>query len=153
MKTSWLLLSVFVLNPILPFPNNSQNLKIYQIIGKKMDYVVSHFGKPAHQDRSNKEMQCIFYKTDNSQSVFVGNKAEVFQAECSKTFDSKSAADNELISLIKGCKNEGYEIDTLNISEYNMNIPGIKINVSLFENNFSKKYEIKVKANKSVGLK
>ncbi|MBI1931712.1 MAG: hypothetical protein HYS24_04180 [Ignavibacteriales bacterium] len=153
MKTSWLLLSVFVLNPILPFPNNSQNLKIYQIIGKKMDYVVSYFGKPAHQDRSNKEMQCVFYKTDNSQSVFVANKAEVFQAECSKTFDSKSAADNELISLIKGCKNEGYEIDTLNISEYNMNIPRIKINVSLFENNFSKKYEIKVKANKSVGLK
>lgn len=153
MKTSWLFISVFVLNQIIPSPNISQNLKVYQIIGKKIDFVISKFGKPAHQDRSNPNMQCIFYKTNNSQSVFVSDNEGVFQAECSYNYSSKSSANVELNNFLTKCKNEGYEIDTINSAEYDLSSSGVKINATLFENNFSKKYEIKVKANKSVGLK
>ncbi|MFZ1290610.1 MAG: hypothetical protein WAR79_11005 [Melioribacteraceae bacterium] len=153
MKTPWLFLSVFVINQIIPSTNISQNLKVYQIIGKKIDFVISKFGKPVHQDRSNPNMQCIFYKTKTSQSVFVSDNEGIFQAECSHYYDKKNSAKDELNIFIAKCKNEGYEIDTVNISEYNLNKPGVKVNVVLFENNFSQKYEIKVKANKSVGLK
>lgn len=153
MKASWLFISVFVLNQILPTVNISQNLKVYQIIGKKIDFVISKFGKPIHQDRSNPNMQCFFYKTKNSQSVFVSDKQGIFQAECSISFDNKKTANNELSNLIEKCKNEGYDIDTINAAEYDLTSSSVKINATLFENNFSKKYEIKVKANKSVGLK
>jgi hypothetical protein len=130
-------------------PSSAQNLNVYELIGEKLSAVTAKFGKPVHQDKSNPAMECVFYKTKTFQMVFVANQQGVFQAEGCKSFDSKSAAVKELNNLVKDCNRSGYITDTLNVSEYNVHKKGVKFNLSLMENNFSKKYEVKIKANKS----
>ena len=154
MKTSWFLKSVFVLL-FFSFIDSvySQDLNTYQMIGKSMDYAISKYGKPAHKDLSNKSMQCVFYKTKTYQTVFVANEGGVFQCESSVCYNKKSVARSNLSDLINKCKKEGYQIDTVNVAEFNLYGKGTKLNISLFENTFSNKYEVKIKANKSVGMK
>jgi hypothetical protein len=154
MKNSWLFKSVFVL--IFFFIINStlsQDLNTYQMVGKSMDYAISKYGKPAHQDLSNKSMQCVFYKTKTYQTVFVANEQGIFQCESSVYYDKKSEANQNLSSLISKCNKDGFSIDTVNIAEFNIYRNGLKLNVSLFENTYSNKYEVKVKASRSEGMK
>ncbi len=154
MRTSWFFKSVFVL--LFFFFNHStlsQDLNTYQMIGKSMKYAISKYGKPAHKDLSNKSMQCVFYKTKKYQTVFVANEAGVFQCESSICYNKKSDANKNLASVINKCKKEGYQVDTVNIAEYNLYGKGKKLNISLFENTFSNKYEVKIKANKSAGMR
>ena len=154
MKTSWFFKSAFVLLFFLFIHSTfSQDLYTYQMIGKTMNYAISKYGKPAHQDLSNKSMQCVFYKTQKYQTVFVANEKGIFQCESSLCYDKKSAANSNLVNFIRKCKTEGYQIDTVNVAEYNLSGQGKKLNISLFENTYSNKYEVKVKANKSEGMK
>ena len=154
MKTSCLFKSVFVLLFFLVYQSvYLQDLNVQKTIGKTMDYVISKYGKPAHQDVSNKSMQCVFYKSKTSQSVFVADQDGVYQAESSMCYDKQSSAKNALLDLVNSCKTSGYQVDTVNTSEYNLYAGGVKLNASLFENNLSNKYEVKVKANRGVGLK
>ena len=127
----------------------SQNLNVHDMIGENLDVVIKTFGKPAHQDRANKAMECMFYKTKNYQMVFVANEEGVYQAEGSNSVTSKSSAEGIINDFLKDCKDKGFIIDTLNVSEFNLKKPGVKMNISLFENTFSAKYEVKVKANRS----
>ncbi|MCB9205812.1 MAG: hypothetical protein H6610_07635 [Ignavibacteriales bacterium] len=131
----------------------SQNLDVHNMIGKDMNSVFNKYGKPVHQDKSNPAMHCVFYKDKLTQKVFVADKDGVYQAEGSFCFSSKSDAMSSINSLLSESKSDGYEIDTLNVSEFNVLGKGVKVNLSLFENSMSKKYEIKVKAQKSVGVR
>ena len=150
MKTrNIIVLIVLFLLIFLLTPSSAQSLEVYELIGQKMSTVIDKFGKPAHQDKSNPSMECVFYKTKTYQMVFVANQKGVFQAEGCKSFDSKSSALKELNDIVKDCNRGGYETDTVNVSEYNIRKKGIKFNLSLMENNFSKKYEVKIKANSS----
>jgi len=154
MKTSWFLKSVFVLLFFFFIHSAlSQDLNTYKMIGKSMNFTISKYGKPAHKDLSNKSMQCVFYKSKKYQTVFVANNEGVFQCESSVCYNKKSTASSKLASFIRNCINEGYQVDTVNVAEYNLNGKGKKLNISLFENTYSNKYEVKIKANKSVGMK
>ncbi len=127
----------------------SQDVKVHKLIGKNLETVISKYGKPAHQDRSNPAMECIFYKTQTYQLVFVADNQGVFQAEASKVYNDKSSAINSLDKMISECIAEGCNPDTINAHEFGLQGGGFKANLSLFENTYSKKYEIKVKANRS----
>ncbi len=153
MKTSWLLKIVVIL--LIFFSSHSvytQNLDVHLMLGKRIDQVISKYGKPNHQDRSNKSMECVFYKTKTHQTVFVSNENGVYQSEGSYCFDTQSAALKSMSNLIDECKTYGFEIDTLNSQEYNVFTSEVKLNASLFENTLSKKYEVKIKANRTTGL-
>ena len=129
---------------------NAQGITVHEMIGKNMDQVIAKYGKPSHQDRSNPSMECVFYKTKENQIVFVANEGGVFQAEGSNFYDKKSAAENAMDNLISMCVGTGFTSDTLNVAEINLHKKGVDLNVSLFENTYSKKYELKVKAHKTI---
>ncbi|MBN1301860.1 MAG: hypothetical protein JW995_11655 [Melioribacteraceae bacterium] len=147
MKKIVLLSSILFLTAAI----TAQELHVHEFIGRSMKDVISKFGKPAHHDRSNPSMECVFYKTKTFQMVFVANKEGVFQAEGTKCFNSRSSAEKEISKLLKDSMGTGYSVDTLNVAEFELRKSGIKFNLLLFENNYSKKYEIKVKANHSAG--
>ncbi len=132
-------------------PSSAQNINVHEMIGEKISTVISKYGKPAHRDKSNPAMECIFYKSKSHQLVFVANKKGVFQAEGCKRFTNKRTAEKELRKIITACNRKGYSTDTVNVSEFNIHKKGVRFNVMLMENNFSKKYEVKIKANKYEG--
>ena len=154
MKSSWLAkILLFSLLPIFTDQINAQDLAVYKMIGKNINEVISKYGKPVHQDRSNPAMECIFYKTKTSQKVFVAGKKIVFQAEGSFCYTNKSKAVEEILNLVSDTEKNGFKVDTLNATEYLLYRNNAKVNLSLFENSFSKKYEVKIKANKTMGMK
>jgi hypothetical protein len=44
---------------------------------------------------------------------------------------------------------KGLEPDTLGVTDYNIQCSGAKVDLTLFENKYSKQYQIKVKANRT----
>jgi len=154
MKTSWLAkVLLFLLLNLFSIQLHSQDLAVYKMIGKNINQVISKYGKPGHQDRSNPSMECIFYKTKTSQKVFVASTEGVFQAEGSFCFTNKSKAIKSLNNIVTETESNGFTVDTLNAFEYILYRNGAKVNLSLFENSFSNKYEVKIKANKTMGMK
>lgn len=130
---------------------NSQDLNTFNMIGKKLSTVISDYGKPVHHDKSNAEMECIFYKKKNYQMVFVANQKEVYQVHGFKIYNDKNSAHKTMNKLLADCSKQGYKIDTLNVSEFDMRGKNIEVNISLFENPHSHKYEIKIDAFKREG--
>lgn len=147
--TRLLIILLFIILFFLFLPSYAQDINVQEMIGKKLDTVIKTYGKPVHQDRSNPSMECIFYKSNVYQMVFVANQEGVFQAEGSKAFNSNSSAQKALHDLLAKCQSQDYKTDTINVAEFNLNKPGVRMNISVFENTYSKKYEVKVKANKS----
>jgi len=128
---------------------SAQDVCVYKMIGKHLDAVVAKYGKPDHKDNSNPSMTCFFYKTKSYNLVFVSDKSAVYQAEGSKSFKSKSKAESEMYKVLTNCRNEGITIDTIATGKYSLFTTGIRMKFTLFENKFSKKFEVKIKANKS----
>lgn len=152
MKASRLIIIILlILLFIFLSPSSAQDINVYEMIGEKISTVISKYGKPAHRDQSNPAMECVFYKTKSHQLVFVADPKGVFQAEGCKKYSNLSSAQKELNKIVSNCIRSGYTTDTLNVSEYNIRKKGVKFNLMLFENNYSKKYEVKIKANKYEG--
>lgn len=150
MKSSTLIVvTFFVLFLLLPLISLSQSIEVHLLIGKNMDEVIKEFGKPAHQDRSNPSMECVFYKTSNHQKVFVADKAGVYQAEATKFFPNKPDAIKEINKIISSAKKKGFISDTLSITEYFLHRKGAAMDLILYENVGSQKFEIRAKARKS----
>jgi hypothetical protein len=127
----------------------AQDLEIYKFIGKPLTQVIQHYGKPVHQDKSNPAMVCSFYQTNTYRYVFVSNQKGVYQAEGNVSFSSSGSATQTITELIGELQSAGFESDTVGVGDYNLLGPGVKLNITLFENSYSKKYEVKIKANKS----
>ena len=150
MKSSrFLLAPIFLLVLILSNPVYSQGLKVHNMIGKSLDGVAEFYGKPVHKDIANENMQCIFYKTNNDQFVFVADAEGVYQAEGSVGYNSRKAALDAMNDFINSCQSQDCKIDTVSQTEFHFEKPGVKADATLFENTHSEKYEVKVKANKS----
>ena len=124
----------------------AQDINVTKLIGKNLDTAVKQLGKPVHQDRSNKEMECVFYKSKSHQIILVANKQGIYQAEGMKCYDSKKSAQNMLNSVISQALSMGCKVDTVNASEYHIDKTGCEANIILLENPSSKKYEVKIKA-------
>ncbi len=129
----------------------AQEISICKLIGKSTNEVIRQYGKPIHQDMSNPAMQCMFYKTKDYQLVFVANKEGVYQAEGNLSYGSKRNAGKAITGFLSDCGEKGMKIDTVNADEFNVDGDNFKMNIVLFQNTSSNKYEIKVKANRSGG--
>lgn len=140
---------VFLLLPFL-FAN-AQDLSTYNMIGEKLSTVFTKYGKPVHHDKSEPEMECVFYKTKTYQMVFVANQQGVYQVQGFNIFSDKASADKILNDLLADCQKKGFTTDTLNVSEYDLRAKNIELKFSLFENPHSHKYELKMEAFKREG--
>lgn len=141
-------IAVILLLFFLLLPNTvlSQNIEVFNFIGKSMNSAVNNYGKPAHQDRSDPAMECVFYKTKTHQLVFVGNKQGIYQAEGSKYYGNKSSATKALDKIISSSINSGFVCDTVSVTEFNIEKKGVAADICLYENVGSQKFEVRVKA-------
>ena len=132
---------------------HSQELDVYNMIGLKLNSVIKKYGKPIHQDRSNPEMECIFYKTKISQKIFVSNREGIFQAEGTHCYNNRAKAMNAIKTIIRGNLKKGNTVDTLNAIKFEFITDKTKVTLSLFENSNSKEYEVRMKARRAESLK
>ncbi len=154
MGTSLILrILLFLLLPYFSIQLYSQDLELYSMIGKNINTVINTFGKPVHQDRNNPQMECVFYKTKTTQKTFVANTSGVFQAEGSFCYSDFATARNTLDKIISISKTKDFRVDTLNTDNFALYGNNTKVDLSIFNNSLSKRYEIKMKAQKSLGVK
>jgi hypothetical protein len=148
MQTAKLLSLLLIISFLLiPRSLTAQDVNVTKLIGKNLDSAVKQLGKPQHQDRSNKEMECVFYKSKTHQIILVANKNGIYQAEAMKRYDDRQSALKLLNSIVKESLNAGCNVDTVNASEYNLDKKGCEANIMLLENPSSKKFEVRIKAN------
>ncbi len=126
----------------------SQNIPIYEILGKSTDYVLKTFGKPKKSDKSNPNMECLFYRKANRRMVFVANHGTVFQAQVHLSYKSKKTADSEFKKLCKDCEKNGFSKSKIDNNTILYKRSGAKLKVTMFFNPSKKKYEISLEAQK-----
>ena len=134
-----------------PLLTSAQDLSTYNMIGEKLSTVITKYGKPVHHDKSEPEMECVFYKTKTYQMVYVANQQGVYQVQGFNIYSDKASAEKMLNDLLADCKKKGFTTDTLNVSEYDLRAKNIEVKFSLFENPHSHKYELKMEAFKREG--
>lgn len=127
----------------------AQEINVHSVIGKNQSEVVKKFGNPVHKDNSNPEMVCMFYKGKNRTIVFVADKVGVYQAEATATFDNEQTARNKVDDFISLSLTDEFTTDTISVSDFHLHKKGVKVDLQLAENKITKKYEIRVKANRS----
>ncbi len=127
---------------------NAQNIQVHNMIGKKQSEVIKKYGNPVHKDVSNPEMQCMFYQTNISTMIFVSDADGVYQAEATKTFELESNARTEIDLFISDSRNNGFDVDSVTTSDFHLHKKGTKVDLQISENKLSKKFDIRVKANK-----
>lgn len=140
--------TVFCFLPILDAAQ-AQQIKYCEMIGKTVNEVMKVYGKPAHQDLSTPSMKCLFYQTRQGRSTFVADEKGVFQIHVDMLFGSEREAKKSIDNFLNGCSLQNYEIDTLNTGNYKILSTGVKMELTLFENTFTKNFEIKFVANRS----
>ena len=127
----------------------AQDINVHNYIGKKPSDVIKKYGKPVHQDNSNPSMQCMFYKSSTGNIIFVANEEGIYQAESTTSYNRERDARSLIDSFISGSVSEGYSVDTLSTSEFDLKKSGVKVNLQVYENKSSQKFDIRVKANRS----
>ena len=149
MKTFCFYISLLFLVFFISTPNFSQDINVHDYIGKKQSDVIKKYGQPVHQDKSNPSMQCMFYKSGSGSMIFVSDEDGVYQAESSTSFNKQRVARSAIDTFISGSVSEGFSVDTVSTSEFDLKKPGVKVNLQISENKSSQKFDVRVKANRS----
>ncbi len=149
MKTQKTFLFYFLLSIIFPSFITAQNIEVHNFIGKSQKDVIRAYGNPVHKDDSNPSMNCIFYQNNASTMIFVSDENGVYQAEATKSFDTQSEARAVINSFISGSIKDGFAVDSVSTSDFQLHKKGTKVQLQLYENKLTKNFEIRVKANKS----
>ena len=131
---------------------SAQDINVHNFIGKKQSDVIKKFGKPAHQDNSNPAMLCMFYQYGSNSMIFVSNADGVYQAEANISYNTEKAARSDLSSMISNSISKGFAVDTVSTMDFKLHKPGVNVQLQMAENKISKKYDVRVKANKSESL-
>ncbi len=128
---------------------SAQDIQLCQFIGKDSKEVIKKFGKPVYHDKSNPYMECIYYQTKNSRMAFIADNEGVYQIQVDFMYNSEIEAKKALNNFLYECSSSNMKVDTVNIGDFKIQAPGVKMSLTLFENKFSKKYELKFKAGRS----
>lgn len=126
----------------------AQNIHVHNMIGKKQSEVIKKYGNPVHKDSSNPAMLCMFYQTNISTMIFVSDADGVYQAEATKTFEMETKARTEIDLFILDSRKNGFDVDSVTTSDFHLHKKGTKVDLQISENKLSKKFDIRVKANK-----
>lgn len=127
----------------------TQQMKYCKMVGKSVNEVIKNFGKPVHQDLSNPSMKCVFYQTKSSRAAFIADENGVYQIQVDLSYNSEREAKKSIDEFLGDCGSQSYGIDTVEVGNYSIRAPGVKMELTLFENTYSKKYEVKFKADRS----
>ena len=150
MKTLKIFLVFFFTVSLFPELLNSQDLNVHFMIGKKKNAVTQKYGKPVHQDNSDPNMICMFYQSKDDRMIFVSNREGVFQVESYRYFNTEISARNAVDAVIKKSIAESFTVDTVSLSDFTLHKPGVTADLQMSENKLTKKFDVKVKARKSV---
>lgn len=137
----FILLLLFILSSASAY---TQDLTVFNFIGKKQSDIISRFGKPVHVDNSIPSMICIFYRNPNM--VFVSDETGVFQADILKEYNSETSLQTALNDCIKKSINAGYKVDTISAKIIAISKQGVRAEVNIDKNNESGKYNLKIEA-------
>jgi len=129
----------------------AQDLNIYNMIGKKLAYVIQVYGKPIHQDNSNPDMVCTFFKGSDGTMSFVSNKNGVYQAETYKSYGSPGAARSEIDKSISKAISGGFKCDTVSVDDFQLIKTGVKSTLQVNNNKITKKTDVHAKAVRTEG--
>lgn len=127
----------------------AQDLYVYKLIGKSQNDVTKKYGKPVHKDISDPTMICMFYKSPGGTMIFVSDKEGVYQVESTVSYSTEEKARLEFDKVIQSSLNDRWQIDTVTVNDFYIHGTGVKIDLQLCENKLSKKFDVRVKANKS----
>jgi len=124
----------------------AQDINVHNAIGKKQSEVIKKYGNPVHQDNSNPSMKCMFYKGSTYTLTFVSDENGIYQAEANASYESLEKANLVIAAFLTDSRNNEYTIDSVTVTDYNLQKKGIKVDLQLAENKLSKKYDVRVKA-------
>ena len=139
----------FLLIVLLPVFVNAQSLEVHKLLGQTTNAVIKQYGNPVHKDASNPDMVCMFYQNKTMSMIFVSGKTGVYQAEANKNFSTETDARSNIDSFISNSIANGFVVDTISTSDFQLKKPGAKVDLQLSENKISKNFEVKVKAKKT----
>jgi len=149
MKTKKMFFVSFFLMCLIPVFLSAQDISVHKFIGKSKSDVIKKYGNPAHQDNSNPDMMCMFYQTKTNRMIFVSNKDGVYQSESTTNFNSETIARKAIDDLIKTSSAEGFAVDTMSASDFQLHKLGVKVDLQMSENKITKNFDVSVKARKS----
>jgi hypothetical protein len=126
-------------------------LNVQNYIGKSRTELITSRGKPDHIDDSNKSMVMIFYKSPVLCNSFVADENGIYQAEAMQSFDSEKSCRAALGAYITDMISKGFSVDTISVSEFNSEKPGVTCTFRSGLNSNTGKYEISVSAHRKAG--
>jgi hypothetical protein len=150
MKTRCIFFISFLTLILIPFTIFAQDIEVHKLIGKSKSDVIKKYGNPVHQDNSNPAMVCMFYKSSTKNMIFVSNKDGVYQAEATASYNNEKDARSAIDDFISGSTSDGYAVDSVTTSDFHLQTTGVKVDLQISENKLSKKFDIRVKANRSI---
>jgi hypothetical protein len=127
----------------------AQDIEIHYLIGKKQNDVTKKYGNPVHKDNSNSDMVCLFYNNPNGTMVFVSDKQGVYQAEANVAYNTETDARNVIDHFIQASISNEFQTDTVTINDFKLHITGVNVELHIAENKINKKFEVRVKANRT----
>jgi hypothetical protein len=134
---------------VLSFPIEIYSqLDVQNYIGKSQKELIKFMGKPVYTDDSNKSMVMMFYKSPVSSKSFVADEDGIYQAEATQSFDSEKTGRAALNRYISDMVNKGFSVDTVSVSEFLSEKPGVTCTFRYGLNNTSGKYEISISAHR-----
>ena len=149
MKTDSFIFKLFFLFLFISGFSFAQDINVLKYIGKSKTEVIKKYGTPVHQDNSDPAMMCMFYKSSWGSMIFVSDKEGVYQAEVSATYDKEKEARSTIDSFISGSLSDGFAVDSVTTSDFQLHKTGVKADLQISENKLTRKYDIKVKANRT----
>ena len=150
MKTQkFFFVSIFLMF-LLVQPCFAQDISVHKMIGKRQSDVIRHYGKPVHRDKSNPAMDCMFYRTKSKRLTFVADQDGVYQAEATASYATKKKARRILDDFISSSVTDHFNVDTVSVNDFVLHKSGVNVQLQMCENKISKKYELRVKAHRTV---
>lgn len=149
MKSFNIFAAILILIVIASIDSSAQMLNIYEMIGKSKVDVIKKYGKPAHLEDNEPAYSCMFYKAKNYYISFVADNYGVFQANGNVNYGSESEARNVLNDFILKSAGNGFTIDTVSTTVYNIHKPGVAIEIRLLSNQSTNKFILNIDAKKS----
>ncbi len=149
MKIRYCFFVSFFLTCLIPILLSAQDISVHKFIGKPKSDVIKKYGNPVHQDNSNPDMMCMFYKTKTNQMIFVSNKDGIYQSEVTTNYSSEAKARTAVDDLIKNSVADGFAVDTVSANDFQLHKTGVKTDLQISENKITKNFDVSVKAHKS----
>ena len=149
MKADRIIFKLFFFLLLISISSFAQDISVHKYIGKSKSEIIKKYGNPIHQDNTNPAMMCMFYKSSSGSMIFVSDKDGVYQSEASVSFDKEKDARSSIDSFISGSVSNGFTVDSVTTSDFHLQKIGVKVDLQFAENKLTKKFDIKVKANRT----